>query len=206
MPALNLSLPLSPHFTLKEMLRSATAERDEALKQEQENPSDDVVASLQYLASTVLEPIRQSVAMPLHISSGYRCPLVNKLVGGSATSQHCLGEAADCELSPSLLTDPATAAFREGVRAGVERRTGKPLRVDVDQNFYLFAHVCLNLQSLDIDQVIHEYGDGFGRPAWVHVAASRRLSNRQVLFIGSYTNRFYLSTSVDEALAHCCGI
>jgi hypothetical protein len=204
MPVLNLSVPLSAHFTLKEMVRSATAERDDALKQEQENPSEDVVASLQYLATTVLEPIRQSVGMPLHISSGYRCPLVNKLVGGSATSQHCRGEAADVELSPSLITDPAAAAFRERVRAGVERRTGRPIRLDVDQNFYLFAHVCLNLDALDIDQVIHEYGDGFGRPAWVHVAASRRLNNRQVLFIGSYTDRVYLSMSIDDALARCC--
>src|SRR5262249_51531652 len=105
MPPLNLSLPLTPHFTLKEMLRSTTAERDQALKAEQESPSEEVVTSLQYLATTVLEPIRLSLGMPLQITSGYRCTLVNKLVGGSATSQHCRGEAADCEFPVSFLTD-----------------------------------------------------------------------------------------------------
>jgi hypothetical protein len=47
-PGPNLSRPLSGHFTLKEMLRSTTAERDEPLKREQENPPVEVVTSLQY--------------------------------------------------------------------------------------------------------------------------------------------------------------
>lgn len=202
--AVNLSLPLSRHFTLKEMLRSPTAERDEALKREQENPPVEVVTSLQYLVENTLEPIRLGIAVPLHITSGYRCPIVNKLVGGSATSQHCRGEAADCELSPSFLTDAASAAMRQAIRAGVAQLTGRQVRPDVDQNFYLFAHVCLHLDELDVDQVIHEYGDAFGRPAWVHVAASKRQDKRQVLFIGQYTGGQYVRESVAEALARCC--
>lgn len=200
----NLSLPLSRHFTLKEMLRSTTAERDEALKREQENPPVEVVTALQYLVEKTLEPIRLGIAVPLHITSGYRCQIVNKLVGGSATSQHCRGEAADCELSPSFLSDPTTAAMRQTIRAAVEQRTGMQLRPDVDQNFYLFAHVCLHLDELDVDQVIHEYGDGFGRPAWVHVASSKRQDKRQVLLVGHYTGGQYVRESVAEALARCC--
>lgn len=200
----NLSEPLSRHFTLKELLRSTTAERDDALKREQENPPVEVVTSLQYLVETALEPIRTGIQAPLHITSGYRCPLVNKLVGGSATSQHCRGEAADCELSPSFVSDAASATMRETIRTGVESLTGRRLRPDVDQNFYLFAYVCLHLAELDVDQVIHEYGDEFGRPAWVHVAASKRQDKRQVLFIGRYTNGQYVSESVADALARCC--
>jgi hypothetical protein len=86
----------------------------------------------------------------------------------------------------------------------VEQRTGRPLRPDLDQNGYLFAYVCLHRDELDVDQVIHEYGDAFGRPAWVHVAASRRQDRRQVLFIGHYTDRLYINASVDAALARCC--
>jgi hypothetical protein len=202
--ALDLSRRVSPHFTLKELVRSATAERDEALKREQESPPRAVVTSLRHLTRHALEPIRAGIDAPLLITSGYRSTLVNKLVGGSATSQHCRGEAADCELTTAFLTDPASAAMRQAIRAGVEQRTGRPLRPDVDQNGYLFVYVCLNLEELDVDQVIHEYGDEFGRPAWVHVAASRRQDRRQVLFIGHYTDRIYLNESVDQALARCC--
>ena len=200
----DLSRRLSDHFTLKELVRSATAERDDALKREQENPPAEVVTALQYLVATALEPIRLGLATPLQITSGYRCVLVNKLVGGSATSQHCRGEAADCELSPAFLTDSASTALRQTIRDGVELRTGMQLNSDVDQNFYLFAYVCLHLDDLDVDQVIHEYGDGFGQPAWVHVAASKRQDKRQVLSIGRYTGGQYVRESVDEALARCC--
>jgi uncharacterized protein YcbK (DUF882 family) len=203
-PPLDLSRQLSPHFSLKEMVRSATAERDEALKREQERPSDAVLDCLQYLVTASLEPMRLGIAAPVQITSGYRCERVNTLVGGSATSQHCRGEAADCELHSGFLNDPATAATRLKIRQAVEQRTGRQLRLDVDQNFYLFAHVCLHLEELDVDQVIHEYGDGYGRPAWVHVSSSRRQDKRQILFIGSYTDRQYVVTSVDDALARCC--
>lgn len=39
--------------------------------------------------------IKENKAIPIKINSGYRCPELNKLIGGVATSQHCLGEAAD---------------------------------------------------------------------------------------------------------------
>lgn len=185
-------------------MRSATAERDEALKREQEHPPAEIVRSLRYLARHTLEPLRVGIDAPLLITSGYRCPLVNKLVGGSATSQHCRGEAADCELTTAFLTDPASAAMRQAIRAGVEEGTGRALRPDLDQNGYLFAYVCLHLDELDVDQVIHEYGDEFGRPAWVHLGASRRQDRRHVLFIGHYTDRLFINESVDKALARCC--
>jgi hypothetical protein len=123
------------------------------------------------------------------------------MVGGSTTSQHPLGEAADLELSPSFVTDPATEARRKEIRAEVEARIGKPVRDDVDQNFYLFAVAAMNLDTLDVDQLIHEYGWSFGRPAWVHISASSRANRRQILFVGRYTNGAYVSASVDEALA-----
>ncbi len=41
------------------------------------------------------QKIRDYVAVPLTISSGYRCPALNKAVGGSPTSQHMKLEAVD---------------------------------------------------------------------------------------------------------------
>lgn len=47
------------------------------------------------LVETVLQPLRDRVGHPLRINSGYRCPDLNRAVGGVATSQHVKGEAAD---------------------------------------------------------------------------------------------------------------
>jgi hypothetical protein len=196
----DLSLPLSANFTLGEFLRSETAERDEHLKAEQEHPPDEILFNLKYLTETALQPIRSLLGFPVRITSGYRCQLLNKLVGGSATSQHCRGEAADCRLSPRFLQDETVQGVREEVAARVKEITGSPLRPEVGPSFYLFAHVCLHLDELDVDQVIHEYGGGFGRPAWVHISTSRRQDKRQILAVGSYTNRAYLRPSLEEAL------
>lgn len=47
------------------------------------------------LVTKVLEPLREAYGQALTINSGYRCPALNKEVGGAATSQHVKGEAAD---------------------------------------------------------------------------------------------------------------
>ncbi|MFC1869055.1 D-Ala-D-Ala carboxypeptidase family metallohydrolase [Thermodesulfobacteriota bacterium] len=195
-----LSMPLSKNFTIGEMLRSNSIERDENLKQEQYNPPPDIITNLQCLVETTLQPIRSRLRFPIRLNSGYRCPMLNKLVGGSATSQHCRGEAADCELSPRFLSDPVTATIRNEINSMVRDALGKSLRPDVNQNFYLFAYLCLHLDELDVDQVIHEYGEGFGHPAWIHIASSKRQDKRQILMVGQYTNRKYLKPSPDEAL------
>ena len=124
----NLSRPLTKNFLLGEMLRSATAERDERLKDEQENPPDEVVENLEYLASSTLQPIRDAFGYPIRITSGYRSLLLNKLVGGSATSQHVRGEAADCQLSRLFLTDPDTAPLRREIQERIREVTGRPVQ------------------------------------------------------------------------------
>jgi hypothetical protein len=199
---LELSTPLSKNFTLKELLRSDTAERDEGLKREQENPPPEIIENLQHLVETALQPIRNKIAYPIRINSGYRSPVLNKLIGGSATSQHCRGEAADCDMLPRFLTDSKTNKIRNQIKSMVQEVTGKSLRPEVNENFYLFAFICLHLDELDVDQVIHEYGEDFGHPAWVHVSASKRQDKRQILFVGRYTNKVYLKPSLEEALAY----
>lgn len=51
--------------------------------------------SVKALVLNVLQPLRDAWGSPLAINSGYRCPTVNKAVGGVPTSQHTKGEAAD---------------------------------------------------------------------------------------------------------------
>lgn len=50
--------------------------------------------AMRHLAINILEPLRRQFG-PIIISSGFRSPRVNTLVGGSPTSQHLRGEAAD---------------------------------------------------------------------------------------------------------------
>mgnify|MGYP004471947339 FL=1 len=57
--------------------------------------SVDVRDSIKELVDTVIQPLRDAWGEPLAINSGYRCPEVNKAVGGVPTSQHVFGEAAD---------------------------------------------------------------------------------------------------------------
>jgi len=87
-------MQLTPHFTLEELIRSETAERERI----DNTPSAVIVANLALLAAG-LERVRELLAQPLEISSGYRCPELNRRVGGAESSQHTHGMAADfiCE-------------------------------------------------------------------------------------------------------------
>lgn len=82
---------LSTNFTLEEMTQSQTATRQGIPNQ----PGSAQTAALRALCETILEPIRAHFNAPVRVSSGYRSPKLNQTIGGSATSQHCKGEAAD---------------------------------------------------------------------------------------------------------------
>lgn len=86
---------LSAHFTLHEMLTSQTAVRYRY--DEQFDPSVQIIENLRQLCQRVLEPIRISISVPIRVSSGYRCLRVNTKIGGSKTSQHMSGQAADIQ-------------------------------------------------------------------------------------------------------------
>jgi hypothetical protein len=84
-------MKLSKHFTLDEMTRSQTASQRNILNV----PNDEQIENLTDLCIYVLDPIRDAAGRPVMITSGYRSNLLNKAVGGSRTSQHPEGKAAD---------------------------------------------------------------------------------------------------------------
>jgi hypothetical protein len=86
---------LSANFTLKEFTKSDTAVR----KGLDNTPSPEVVASLQKLVDNIIQPVRNAYGKSVTINSGYRAPEVNASVGGSKTSDHCKGQAADIEIA-----------------------------------------------------------------------------------------------------------
>ncbi len=194
---------LTPNFSLAEFLRSATAERQEEMLRQQYEPPGEVIGNLSYLCSTALQPIREQFAYPMRVTSGYRSPALNEAVGGSKTSQHCKGQAADIQISDRFLSDPRYEPLRRRIADRVLMHTGKRLRDDVNANFYLYAYICLRREVLDVDQVIHEYGDDKGRPAWIHISASveERERSRQMLVIGRYHSGRKTLSQLKQALA-----
>lgn len=87
-------MKLSNNFTLSEFTKSQTASR-RGLNNE---PTPDIIKALQTLAENVLQPVRDHYGRGVNVSSGYRSPEVNAAVGGSRTSDHCKGFAADIEI------------------------------------------------------------------------------------------------------------
>lgn len=87
-------MKLSPNFSLAEMIKSETA-----LRHGMDNtPTQAIISNLQLLALSVLQPVRDHFARGVKVNSGYRSPDVNARVGGSRTSDHCKGMAADIEI------------------------------------------------------------------------------------------------------------
>jgi hypothetical protein len=87
-------MKLSANFTVDELCKSEVAIR----RSIDNTPTETIISNLQALVLNVLQPIRNSLG-PITINSGYRSPAVNVAVGGSPTSDHCLGMAADIEIA-----------------------------------------------------------------------------------------------------------
>ena len=86
------TIRVSKNFALSEMVKSATAERLGI----DNTPSDIHLVNLTHLAIHILQPVRDEFGV-ITINSGYRGPKLNGAVGGSKTSQHMNGQAADFE-------------------------------------------------------------------------------------------------------------
>ena len=84
---------ISKHVSYKEGVYSITATRLGI----DNTPGDDQLHFMEIIAEKVFEPLREWVGGPIKINSFYRCPELNKAIGGSATSQHCKGQAMDID-------------------------------------------------------------------------------------------------------------
>ena len=88
-------MQLTSNFSLKELTVSETATR----KGLDNTPNEAITANLKTLAETILQPLREHYGKSVKVNSGYRSPDVNASVGGSKTSDHCKGQAADIEIA-----------------------------------------------------------------------------------------------------------
>jgi len=116
-------MKISKHLSLAEVTRSETAKRNGI----DNTPTAEHLENFKLLAEKVFEPIRAHFKVPIHISSGYRSQALNKFIKGSASSQHCKGEAIDIDM--------------DGTSGDVT-------------NFDIFSYI---KDNLDFDQVISEF-------------------------------------------------
>lgn len=79
------------NFTISELIHSDTAVKHNINNYPDINSLDNLLR----LIVECLQPIRNKLGKPMVITSGYRNDKVNRLVGGSNTSEHKKGMAAD---------------------------------------------------------------------------------------------------------------
>jgi len=84
---------ISKHISYKEGVYSITATR----RGINNDPNDEQLSTMELLAEKVFEPLREWVGGPIKINSFFRCPELNKAIGGSSKSQHCHGQAIDID-------------------------------------------------------------------------------------------------------------
>ena len=84
---------ISKHISYKEGVYSNTAMRLGI----DNDPNDEQLNNMELIADNIFEPLRQWVGGPIKINSFFRCPDLNKAIGGSGKSQHCHGQAIDID-------------------------------------------------------------------------------------------------------------
>ena len=77
------------YFSFTEMILTASTAQENNL------PDWDDINRLLELCRWILDPVREMYGKPIVVTSGFRTPFLNHLVGGVTTSQHMQGLAAD---------------------------------------------------------------------------------------------------------------
>lgn len=129
------------YFTINELCKSDTAKA----KGIDNTPSAEVVKNLTQLVDVVLDPLRKNWGAPLRVNSGYRCPALNKAVGGSATSDHLYGYAADIT---------AGSVEKNKELFNLVQKLNLPYRQLINENNYRWVHVSYNPKDIK-KQILH---------------------------------------------------
>ena len=124
------------HFTLSEFTRSYAAQIN-GIKNE---PSESQIRNIECLCALILDPLQECLGHPIYITSGFRTQRLNRIVGGSTTSAHMEGLAADFKVGDKeYLLDWAWCLLKS---------INHPYRKHIDQCIYYrnkgFIHVALS--------------------------------------------------------------
>jgi len=129
---------ISVHISYAEATKSQSAERL-GIKN---IPTVQQLGNMMFVAEGLFEPLRNWWGKPIGISSFFRSLELNHTIGGSSTSQHCLGLAVDIDAD----------IFNNGLT-----------------NKMIFDFFNNRKEVMQYDQLIWEFGDDHN-PAWVHIS------------------------------------
>lgn len=130
------------YFTIKELCRSTKAKKLGL----DNTPNTQAVENMTRLIDVVLDPLREAYGKPIIVNSGYRCPELNKAVGGVKNSQHLTGEAVDI-----------TVGSKEGNKWLFEHiKNNLPFDQLIDEYDYSWVHVSLNADMCNRREIIHK--------------------------------------------------
>ena len=88
---------MGKYFTISELVASQEADH----RAINNRLPRELVPHAQQLIDRVLDPLREAYGKPIRVTSGYRCPELNRVVGGSPTSDHMQARAADIVGTPN---------------------------------------------------------------------------------------------------------
>ena len=135
---------LSKNFTLSELTYSNAADSYNI----ENTPGRLELENLKKLCNEILQPIRDKFGKSIYVNSGYRNPKVNRLVKGSASSQHLTGEAADITVGSKegnkRLFDMIVKMIDNG-----EIKVGQL----IDEYDYKWIHISLPYRK--VNQILH---------------------------------------------------
>lgn len=128
------------YFSIAELCKSTTADRLGINNQ----CNQEHVVNLAALVDNVLDPLRTWYGKPLTVSSGYRCPALNKAVKGSNTSQHMSGQAADIDTGDRQQNKLLFEYIRKNL----------PFDQLIDESNFAWVHVSYRADGKNRNQVL----------------------------------------------------
>ncbi|WP_295590230.1 D-Ala-D-Ala carboxypeptidase family metallohydrolase [uncultured Methanobrevibacter sp.] len=138
---------ITANFALDELIYSPTANRLGI----DNTPDKEIKEKLIRLAKEILQPIRNKWGSAVVVTSAYRCEALNKAVGGSKTSQHRLGEAADIKVGSKAQNKALFNLIQKMVSNG-ELKVGQL----IDEYGYSWVHVSLpRTNGKPNNQILH---------------------------------------------------
>ena len=138
---------ITANFTFDELIYSPTANRLGI----DNTPDKETKEKLIRLAKEILQPIRNKWGSAIVVTSAYRCEALNKAVGGSKTSQHRLGEAADIKVGSKAQNKALFNLIQKMVSNG-ELKVGQL----IDEYGYSWVHVSLpRTNGKPNNQILH---------------------------------------------------
>ena len=185
-------IQLSPHFKLNEFIKSRTA-RENGIDN---TPPPEAVENLRALCIHTLEPLREALGLPIIITSGYRCKVLNeRITHHSATSQHMQGEAADFVVQGSKFKVQGSKFKVQGSKFN-EAEPNAEVKVQGENRRELlikaFRTIILN-DDIDFDQLIIY-------PSFIHVSYVREGRKNRHKLTKADSRGGYRALTLEEAL------